>query len=217
MKIAVIVIGLVIGAFLGAGLLMLNPITLTQATPAGLEGAVQTLGWQSGGGFSGFDLTPSGLLGADDDRDPALDFEEPGIRYARAEIVMLPGEAGSPPALGVRLSAIARPNSLLRARLGIVTAWNIVWPDKGTMLLAGSENFWMPLRDGWWSAFRGRGFQPGQARYPLPPVPGLGPPVLVGGSGQFAGAHGAFREEFTPVRNRPGDLVGLRQMQLAIE
>ena len=109
------------------------------------------------------------------------------------------------------------PSSLLRARLGVTTAWNIVWPGKGTVLLAGSENFWTPLRDGLWSAVRGRGFQPARARYPLPPVPGLGPPVLVGGSGEFTGAHGAFREEFMPERERPGDLTGSRRLQLAIE
>ena len=173
MRAVIAVIGLLIGAFIGAALLMLNPIT--------------------------------------------LGFQEPAIRYARAEIVALSGDAGSPPALGVRLSAIARPNSLLRARLGLVTAWDVAWPEKGTVLLAGSENFWMPLRDGLWSGVRGRGFQPGGARYLLPPIPGLGSPTLVGGSGEFAGAHGAFREEFSPVPARPGDLVGLRQIQLAIE
>lgn len=208
----VIVAGLIIGAILGVAVLMLNPITLAQGTPPGLSGAIRTFSWEAGR-YRGFPLTPAGLLGGGD----GPRFKDPGIRYARAEIVALAGESGAPPGLAVRLSAIARQNSLLQARLGTVTAWNIVWPGRGSVLLAGSENFWAPLRDGLWSALRGRGFQPGQARYPLPPVPGLGSPTLVGGTGEFAGARGAFREEFSPVVSRPEDLVGLRQLHLAIE
>jgi hypothetical protein len=217
MKIAIGIVGLAVGLLLGGALLMLNPITLTQARPAVFAGPVRSLAWQSGGGYRGFEVTPYGLLGARNDRGPALGFREPAIRYARVEVVTLSGEDGSKPALGVRLSAIARPNSLVRARLGVATAWNIIWPDRGTLLLSGSENLWKPLRDGLWSAVRGRGFQPGKSRYPLPAVPGLQSPALVGGSGPFTGARGAFREEFAPVREHPGDLIGRRELQLAIE
>ena len=217
MKALMVIAGLVIGLFLGVAMLMLNPIALTQRTPIGLAGAVRTFSWETGGGYRGFALTPAGLLGAERVASGPLAFTDPGIRFARAEVVNLTGEAGAAPVLAVRLSAVARPNSLLRARLGIVTAWNIVWPGKGSVLLAGSENFWAPLRDGLWSAIRGRGFQPGEGRYSLPPVPALGPPALVGGSGEFAAARGAFREEFSAVADAPGDLVGLRQLHLAIE
>jgi hypothetical protein len=217
MKTLIAVAGLLIGAFLGGALLMLNPIALTQGTPAGLSGAVQTLGWEAGEDFRGFELTPRGLLGAGSATDADIEFQDPGIRHARAEIVLLTGEAGAPPALGIRLSAVARRNSLLQARLGIVTAWNIAWPGKGSLLLAGSENFWGPLRAGLWSAVRGRGFQPEPVRYPLPPVPGLGPPVLIGGSGEFAGVSGGFREEFSPAPTRPGEFTGLRRFNIAIE
>lgn len=127
------------------------------------------------------------------------------------------GEPGSPSVLGIRLSAIARENSLLQARLGVVTAWNVVWPGQGSILLAGSENFLAPLRDGLWSAVRGRGFQPRQAQYPLPPIYGLGRPSLVGGTGEFSGATGGFREEMEAMRERPGDLTGLRELQIAVE
>lgn len=215
-KLVVATVGLLIGIFLGAALLMLNPVILTQPGPVGLEGAVRSLEWGSGDGFRGFELTPSGLLGLDAGRDSRA-FAEPGIRFARVEVVGLSGEGGSLAALGVRLSWIARPNSLLQARLGVATAWNIVWPEKGTMFLAGSENFWSPLRDGLWSAVRGRGFQPRPKGYVLPPVPGMGSSKLMGGSGEFAGAHGAFRERFTPIRERPGDLVGRREIQFAVE
>lgn len=217
MRILVVAAGLVIGGFLGMALLLLNPITLTQGKPAGLTGAVSTYTWEQGSGYKGFEMTPSGLLGQVSERGKAFAFKDAGIRYARAEVMSLAGEAGSGPALAIRLSAIARPNSLLQARLGVTTAWNVLWPGRGSVLLAGSENFWAPVRDGLWSAMRGRGFAPGQARYPLPPVPGMGSPRLISGSGEFAGAEGGFREEFSPLEDKPANLVGLRQLHLAIE
>jgi hypothetical protein len=195
---------------------MLNPITLTQGTPNGLTGAERSFTWTSGPGYRGFELSPSGLLGSRGD-EPGADFDDAGIRYARAEVVLLAGEPGTPPALGVRLSAVARSNALLKARLGTVTAWNLVWPERGTLLLAGSENYWTPLRDGLWSAVRGRGFEPGAARYPLPPLPGLPPPAIVHGTGAFAASKGGFREVFAPLPDAPASLTGERQLHLALE
>jgi hypothetical protein len=217
MRIVIAILGLVIGTFLGVALLMLNPISLTQGTPAGLSGAVRVLAWESGGGFRGFELTPGGLLGSRSVAGRAAAVDDPGLRPARAEIVTLADDSGGPPVLGVRLSAVSRRNSLLQARLGAVTAWDLVWPGQGSVLLGGSENFWAPVRDGLWSAARGRGFLPGQAHYALPPLPGLGAPALVAGTGRFADVRGGFREDFAPVPERPGDLTGARQLQLATE
>lgn len=211
----VIIAGLAVGIVLGFGILLLNPIMLMQSKPTGLAGAVHTFSWEGGGEARGFRLTPAGLLGLADDAPSA--FSERGLRLARAEVVSIPGESGATHGLGVRLSAMAPTNSLLQARLGIVTAWSIVWPGTGSVILAGSENFWAPVRDGLWSALRGRGFQPGRARYPLPPMPGLGVPTLIAGSGAYAGMNGAFREELSPVSDAPGDLIGLRQLHLAVE
>lgn len=213
MKALVVIAGLVIGLFAGTTVLLFNPIAFARDGAAGLSGAIRSFSWQGGAGYEGLALTPAGLLGFGADRT----FDDPGIGDARAEVVALGSDAGNRPALAVRLSALARPNSLLQARLGMVTAWNIVWPGQGSLLLAGSENFWTPVRDGLWSALRGRGFQPGRASYALPPVPGLGANLIVAGSGEFAAVRGGFREEYSPVDDAPGDLVGLRQLDLAIE
>jgi hypothetical protein len=206
--------GLLIGAFLGGALLMLNPVTFLQREPGPLPEPVQTLGWQAGGGHSGMPLTPGGLLGDVPGDGPG--FEDPGIRHARIEVVPLTDETGAPVALGVRLAALSRVNALTAGRLGLVTAWNVVWPGRGTLALAGSENFWQPLRDALWSAVRGRGMRPGRPRYLLPALPG-GAPLVVGGTGEFAGASGTFREEFAPAEARPDEFTGLRQLQLSLE
>lgn len=211
----IVIAGLAVGIVLGLGILLLNPLTLMQGRPTGLAGAIHTFSWQGSGAAHGFALTPTGLLGLANEAPTA--FRERALRLARAEVVSIPGESGSAHGLGVRLSAMAPTNSLLQARLGIVTAWSIAWPGTGSVMLAGSENFWAPVRDGLWSALRGRGFQPGRARYPLPPMPGLGVPMLIAGSGAYAGVNGAFREELSPMSDAPGDLVGLRQLHLAIE
>ncbi|MCC7489084.1 MAG: hypothetical protein IT485_05495 [Gammaproteobacteria bacterium] len=217
MRILVATLGLLAGIFLGAVLLMLNPISLVQGTPAALSGAVRVLAWESGGGFRGFELTPGGLLGLRSAAGRAAAFGDPALEHARVEIVALSDDSGGPPVLGVRLSAIGTGNSLLQARLGTVVAWSLAWPGQGSVMLAGSENYWAPFRDGLWSAMRGRGYQPGRAHYLLPPLPRLGAPWLVSGTGAFAGVHGSFREEFTPVAARPGDLTGSRQLSLATE
>ncbi len=217
MRSVLIVAGLCIGVLLGIALLLMNPITLAQPAPIGLSGAVHTLGWESDDGFRGFELTPLGLIGAGDRHEPPRQFPEPGIRHARAEVVLLPADDELPAALGVRLSAISGNNSLLQARLGIATQWNIVWPERGTALLAGSENFWRPLRDGLWSALRGRGFRPGAVRYVLPPLPAPAGNAFAAGTGEFATARGVFREELSPLDDQPGDLTGRRQLQLVLE
>ncbi|MBM4195550.1 MAG: hypothetical protein FJ197_00425 [Gammaproteobacteria bacterium] len=206
--------GFLIGLLLGSGLLLLNPLSFFDQKPVALSGAVSTLGWESAGHI-GMALRPARLLGLTADSSAA--FVDPGIRHARAELVVMSGEAGSPSALGVRFSAVAPGNNLLRARLGVTTAWNIVWPGRGSLQLNGSENFWAPLRDGSWSAARGRGFVPGASRYPLPPVPRGREPRLVAGSGEFAGKSGVFREEFSPSPVSADEFSGLRQLHFSIE
>ncbi|WKZ12867.1 MAG: hypothetical protein QY320_02460 [Gammaproteobacteria bacterium] len=217
MRLVLVVAGLCVGVFLGIALLLVNPMLLLQPAPISLSGAVHTLAWEAGEGFRGFELTPRGLLGAGDRRQPPRQFAEPGIRYARAEVVRLAADEELPPALGVRLSAISDHDSLLQARLGVVTQWNLVWPQRGTVLLAGSENFWRPLRDGLWSAVRGRGFRPGAVRYILPPFPAPGGNAFGAGTGEFAAARMAFREELSPLEDRAGAFSGQRRLQLALD
>jgi len=212
----IVVLGLLTGLLLGLALLLLNPITVLQGKPAPLTGAVRTFSW-AGADYRGLDMTPAGLLGAARISPGLRDFRDPASRYARAEIINLATEGEETPLLAVRLSALARPNSLLRARLGVVTAWNIVWSGERSVMAAGSENFWLPLRDGLWSALRGRGFHPGRPLYPLPAVPGLGVPRLIGGAGEFAGRSGGFREEFSAGEEPGTDLIGIRQLHLALE
>lgn len=206
--------GLLLGLAIGVGLLMVNPLSLSQAAPAGLSGAVRVLDWRSGGGFRGMPMTPGGLLGWSRGADG---FADPALRHARVEVVVLDDDASGEKVLGVRMSAAAAQGSLLRARLGVTTAWNLVWPGRGSVMLAGSENAWPMLRDGLWALARGRGFRPGREHYPLPPLPGAGAPALVSGSGAFEGLRGSFREDYRPIASMPGDLIGSRQLSLATE
>ena len=104
MRAIVAALGLLIGVLLGVALLLLNPLSFSQGTPAGLSGAVRVLGWESGGGFRGFELTPGGLLGWESAAGRAAAFGDPGLRHARVEIVALTEDAGGAQVLGQSLS-----------------------------------------------------------------------------------------------------------------
>jgi hypothetical protein len=208
--------GFLCGMAFGLALVVLNPVVFTQPAPPAPAGALRTLGWQAAH-FRGIALTPQALLGLSSAGEAGDPFADPGIRHTRAEVMAIPAGAVGP-ALGIRLSALARHNSLLRARLGTVSQTNVMWPTVGSLFLAGSENLWTPLRDGLWSAARGRGFHPGQAGYLLPPMSGVaGTPVVIGAGGRYVGARGKYRETFTPGADGSGDFAARREVQLGIE
>jgi hypothetical protein len=216
MRFAVGIIGLLCGVALGAALLLLNPVTLLQPSLPPLAGSVQSLTWENGRAH-GMAMTARAVLGIDMGDAATSAFADPGIRYARVEVAALSGEVGMGPALAVRFSAIARQNSLLRARFGMTTYTNIIWPGSGSLFLAGSENLWAPVRDRLWLAARGRGLPPG-AQYRLPPVPGatVGQ-TITGASGRYAGASGEYRESLEPLPERRGDLAGRRHLKISAE
>jgi hypothetical protein len=207
--------GFVLGVTLALLLLLLNPVVLTHPRPATPVGSVRSLGWGSTAS-GGMALRPLALLGMN-----AADgqFADPGIRHTRVEVAADSNGSGAAPALVVRLTGLARGNSLLRAELGTVTHTNIVWPGRGSVFLSGSENFWAPLRAGFWSALRGQGFRPAADRYVLPPMPGAAGSAasVTGATGEYATARGNYRETFLPDSARPGDFAARRAVEFATE
>lgn len=211
------ILGWLCGIALGIALLALNPVALTQPLPTRIAGSNDVLRWTPAVS-RGFALTPRSLIGMNDAGSRA-GFVDPGIAYARAEIAALSGPGpGAVPLLAVRLSALSRDNSLLRAQLGVVTHTHIVWPQQGSLFLTGSENLWRPLRDGLWSALRGQGFNPAGGPYPLPPMPGShAVPVVIGATGSYTAARGTYLETLTPMSEFAGDLAVLREIALDTE
>lgn len=216
MRYAIALAGLVIGMVLGVALLLLNPLELARPRLPQLAAPLRTLTWEGTERAAGIALRVDGLLGRQGGRRAPGAFGDPGIRHARADVVLLADGDGAPPALGVRLSALHPANSLMRAQLGIVADWNVIWPGEGSVFLAGSENFWAPLRDGLWNAVSGAGFR---LRDPsvLQPMPGSGKPAVIGASGALAGAQGAYRETLAPVAARPADFAGQRQLDISLQ
>jgi hypothetical protein len=214
MRRAVVLIGFLCGVLVALAALMLNPMAWSSSPPASAAKGARTLTYTPAA-FRGFELRPMALLGvAGIDADGA-GLADPAIRYARVEVEPLTADSSSAVALAVRLSSLAKQNSLFRARLGVITDWNVVWPDQGSLFLSGSENFWPVVRDCLWSLLRGRGFRPAETRYQLPPVPGGGTGQSVSGvRGSFAGAHGSFSEIFEPLPDSGADLGGRRILHI---
>lgn len=214
MRTAIGIVGFLLGIALALLVLLLNPVLLTQPRPVLPAGAVSVLGWEAPAA-AGMPLTPMALLGM---HEPPERFAEPGIRHARVEVAAIAGENGAPPALLVRLSGLSRQNSLLGARLATVTQTSIIWPGRGSLFLAGSENLWVPLRAGFWSALRGRGFRPAADSYVLPPLAAVAAsaPPVIGATGAYASAQGSYRETLVPDGARPGDLAAKRSVEITI-
>ena len=214
MRRAVVVAGFLCGMLLGLVVLALNPMGMSSSAPVVAAGA-RTLTFNTGQ-FRGFELTPFALLGVSGIAADGAGLSEPAIRYSRIDVAALSADSSSAVALAVRLSSIARENSLWRGRLGVVTDWNVVWPEQGSLFLSGSENFGPVVADCLWSLLRGHGLRPRAPRYDLSPVPGAGTGQSVNGArGAFDGARGSFVESFEPLPDAGDDLGGRRTLHLS--
>lgn len=148
----------------------------------------------------GFDIGLTSFLGTG--AGPRA-LEDPANRHVRVSIVVLPAGDGFPAALAVKASVLSPQNSLWRARLGTLDAWNIWWPGEGSVMVSGYTNYWAVLRDLIWSTVRGRSDRGLAEAYDLSALPPAGHWTgVMGTGGRFAGQPGDLRERLLP---RPGD------------
>jgi hypothetical protein len=211
MKRALVVVGLITGAMLGFVLVALNPLSLVSAPPARGTPALGLT--YDPAGFRGFELTPLALVGVAAVGAGGAGFADPAIRYVSVAVAPVTNDANAAVGLAVRMSSLARQNSLAGARLGLMTNMSVAWPDQGSFFLAGSENLWPIVRDCLWSLLRGRGFKPAQGPYALAPVPGGGTGQAVSGArGTMSGARGSYSETFESTADRDGGLAGKRRL-----
>jgi len=123
------------------------------------------------------------------------------LDHVRFDLVVLNGGDNGGQALAVKLSALGRDNDLLAGRLTTQSAWNLVWPGRGSLFLVGSDDQWPLLSGSLAGGAQGNGFdlEPGEYSLQGTGQPGLRQEII-GASGQLTNATGRYRE----LRIEPG-------------
>ncbi len=114
---------------------------------------------------------------------------EPTIRLTTASVNVMADSRGRPVGLGIKLASESRESSALDGKALVNSVWHIYLPDRGSMFVEQSENYWNYIQDIVVPAYRSTGDNwRGTWLSNVSDGPGaLGTAVVAGGSGQFAG------------------------------
>lgn len=118
-----------------------------------------------------------------------LQLWEPAIRNTDVAITVLNDVRGAPNGIGIKFSSRSEETKLLSGRAMIDSFWHVYLPERGTLVVGQSENYFDYMRQivipAHWSS--GKNWK-GKWRGNLTAGPGLlGTAEVVGGSGEFAG------------------------------
>jgi len=181
----------------------LEPQTLT------LPSATTVLQWQTLE-FAGNPFTPSGLLGL-----PAgsgiVPIGASQVELANATIMLLFDETGQPVALATQLASRRKGGNLLLGNVGIDTYTNVLWPNRGSVMMHGYEDRTPMLRASALgdTATSAEDADIVSAVAPVDPAGGV-----VGGSGALIASGGSFSESLWKSAEQPGVYTGTLTIEL---
>lgn len=118
-----------------------------------------------------------------------LQLWEAPIRQTDVLVTMLRDGRNLPAGIGIKFSSRSERTRLLNGEAIVDSVWHVYLPDRGTLMIEQSENYWSYLRDivvpaHWSSGDNWRGNWRGM----ITDGPGaLGTALVHGGSGAFAG------------------------------
>lgn len=133
--------------------------------------------------------TNDGESQADPHPPKVLQLWEPPIKRTNALVTVLEDARGQATGLGVKFSSDSDRTSVLKSKALVDSVWHIYIPERGSIFVEQTENYWGYLREivipaHWSSADNWRGSWFGN----LTSGPGaLGLAKVSGGSGDFAG------------------------------
>ena len=119
----------------------------------------------------------------------ALQLWEPTIRRTTATVNVLADSRGRPAGIGVKFSSHSQESSILNGKALVNSVWHIYLPERGSVFIEQSENYWNYIREIVVPAYRSSGDNwRGRWLNNISDGPGaLGTALVAGGSGQFAG------------------------------
>lgn len=114
---------------------------------------------------------------------------ESTIRKSRVQVVEMMDSRGNPVGLGIKFSSDSEATRLLNSEAMVDSAWHIHLPERGTLFIGQTENYWAYVRDivvaaGWNSADSWRGKW---NRVMTAGPNAIGTARVTGGNGEFAG------------------------------
>jgi hypothetical protein len=79
--------------------------------------------------------------------DKVLQLWEPTISETRGFVTILSNIRGEPVGIGVKFSSDSEASSLLDAKILVDSVWHIYTPERGSLFVNQTENFWSYLHD----------------------------------------------------------------------
>lgn len=76
-----------------------------------------------------------------------LQLWEPTVSQTRGFATILTDSRGRPAGLGVKFSSDSEETALMNGELMVDSVWHIYLPDRGTIFIDQTENFWPYVRD----------------------------------------------------------------------
>jgi len=188
--------GLVLGAYIGLAIVLFNPVGRFRSPAAPIE-RPSVAAVFSGPAYRGMDISLPSLLGLASAREAGR-FNDPALAHARVAVQVLGDPQSGEAMLAVRLSAVRPDNNFLAGRLGMVSAWNLFKPGRGSVFMTGAEDYWPLFAAASRRALTVRGFAAPAGEFLLNGgASDAGVPRAIGVSGDFAGMTGRYRETVT--------------------
>lgn len=118
-----------------------------------------------------------------------LQLWEPTVRRTTASVNLLADSRGRPAGIGVKFSSESEDSSVLDGKALVNSVWHIYLPERGSLFVEQSENYWNYIQEIVVPAYRSSGDNwRGTWLSNITDGPGaLGTAAVAGGSGQFAG------------------------------
>jgi hypothetical protein len=118
-----------------------------------------------------------------------LQLWEPTVRGTTASVNVLADSRGRPAGIGVKFSSHSKDSSALDGKALVNSVWHIYLPQRGSIFVEQSENYWSYIQDIVFPAYRSSGDNwRGSWLSNITDGPGaLGTALVAGGSGEFAG------------------------------
>jgi hypothetical protein len=113
---------------------------------------------------------------------------EPTVRHTTATVNVLNDSRGRPAGIGVKFSSKSEDSSILDGKALVNSVWHIYLPERGSLFMQQTENYWSYIQDIVFPAYRSAGDNwRGNWIGMLTAGPGpLGLAWVAGGSGDFA-------------------------------